>query len=74
MPEGVVSMSARRVSRSRLTLVTHPLIRARLLHGSLNAGRTLFDAAAMRPNRSRSTPRWVLEPVFVLPGALRRER
>jgi alpha-ketoglutaric semialdehyde dehydrogenase len=54
-----------------LALVRHPLARAVAFTGSLRGGRTLFDAAAARPEpipvfaEMGST-----NPVFVLPGAL----
>jgi NADP-dependent aldehyde dehydrogenase len=55
-----------------LALVRHPLTRAVGFTGSLQAGRALFDAAASRP---RPIPVFAemgsLNPVFVLPGALR---
>jgi 2,5-dioxopentanoate dehydrogenase len=71
MPEGVFSMLHGSSPEVGLTLVTHPLIRAAAFTGSLNAGRTLFDAAAMRPE---PIPVYAemgsLNPVFVLPGSL----
>ena len=55
-----------------LALVRHPLIRAVGFTGSLQAGRALFDAAAQRPH---PIPVYAemgsVNPVFVLPGALR---
>jgi 2,5-dioxopentanoate dehydrogenase len=71
MPEGVFSMVHGSSPEVGLTLVTHPLIRAAAFTGSLNAGRTLYDAAAMRPE---PIPVYAemgsSNPVFVLPGAL----
>ena len=71
MPDGVFAMLHGSSPEVGLTLVTHPLIRAAAFTGSLNAGRTLFDAAAMRPE---PIPVYAemgsSNPVFVLPGAL----
>jgi len=54
-----------------LVLVRHPLIRAVGFTGSLQAGRSLFDAAAQRPD---PIPVYAemgsVNPVFLLPGAL----
>ena len=54
-----------------ITLVTHPAIRAVGFTGSLAAGRTLFDAAALRPE---PIPVYAemgsSNPVFILPGAI----
>ena len=53
-------------------LVTHPLTRAVGFTGSAGGGRSLFDAAAARPD---PIPVFAemgsINPVFVLPGALR---
>ena len=55
-----------------MRLVTHPKLEAVGFTGSLRAGRALFDAAAARP---RPIPVYAemgsVNPVFVLPGALR---
>ena len=57
-----------------LALVTHPKTKAVGFTGSLRAGRALFDAAAKRPN---PIPVYAemgsVNPVFVLPGALKTE-
>ncbi len=54
-----------------ITLVTHPAIQAAAFTGSLRAGRTLYDAAALRPD---PIPVYAemgsSNPVFLLPGAL----
>src|SRR5207249_7619699 len=54
-----------------ITLVTHSAIQAAGFTGSLRAGRTLFDAAAMRPE---PIPVYAemgsSNPVFFLPEAL----
>jgi alpha-ketoglutaric semialdehyde dehydrogenase len=71
MPEGVFTMVHGGTPEVGITLVTHPLIRAVGFTGSLNAGRTLFDAAALRPE---PIPVFAemgsSNPVFLLPGAL----
>src|SRR5262249_30657764 len=55
-----------------VAVVQHPLARAIGFTGSLRAGRTLFDAAARRPD---PIPVYAemgsVNPVFILPGALR---
>ena len=71
IPEGVFSMVHGAAPEIGITLVTHPLIRAAGFTGSLRAGRTLFDAAAMRPE---PIPVFAemgsSNPIFLLPGAL----
>jgi len=54
------------------TLVQHPLTRAVGFTGSRTAGRALFDAAAARPEPIPVFAEMSsLNPVFILPGALR---
>jgi NADP-dependent aldehyde dehydrogenase len=54
-------------------LVKHPLIRAVAFTGSLRAGRALMDLAAARPDPIPCfTEMSSGNPVFVLPGALRK--
>ncbi len=71
MPEGVFAMIHGRSPEVGITLVTHPAIRAGAFTGSHVAGRTLFDAAALRPE---PIPVFAemgsSNPVFLLPGAL----
>ncbi|HEY1252589.1 MAG TPA: aldehyde dehydrogenase (NADP(+)) [Thermoanaerobaculia bacterium] len=71
MPDGVFSMVQGAAPEIGITLVTHPLIRAAGFTGSLRAGRTLFDAGAMRPE---PIPVYAemgsSNPIFLLPGAL----
>ena len=71
MPEGVFAMVHGTSPEVGITLVTHPAIRAVGFTGSLVAGRTLFDAAALRPE---PIPVYAemgsANPVFVLPGAI----
>ena len=71
MPEGAFAMIHGAAPEVGITLVTHPSIRAAAFTGSLVAGRTLFDAAALRPE---PVPVFAemgsSNPVFLLPGAL----
>ncbi len=71
MPEGVFGLLHGGSPEVGITLVTHPAIRAAGFTGSLAAGRTLFDAAALRPE---PIPVYAemgsSNPVFVLPGAI----
>jgi 2,5-dioxopentanoate dehydrogenase len=71
MPEGVFGFLHGASPEVGITLVTHPAIRAVGFTGSLEAGRTLYDAAALRPE---PIPVYAemgsSNPVFVLPGAL----
>lgn len=56
-----------------MTLVKHPLVRAVAFTGSLKAGRALMDLASTRPDPIPCfTEMSSGNPVFVLPGALRR--
>jgi NADP-dependent aldehyde dehydrogenase len=72
MPEGVFSMVHGGSVEVGQTLVRHPAIKAVGFTGSLRGGRALFDAAAARPE---PIPVYAemgsVNPVFVLPGALR---
>jgi NADP-dependent aldehyde dehydrogenase len=72
MPPGVFSMVQGRRPELSLALVRHPATRAVGFTGSLQAGRALFDAAATRPS---PIPFFAemgsLNPVFILPGALK---
>jgi alpha-ketoglutaric semialdehyde dehydrogenase len=71
MPSGVFGMLHGASPEVGITLVTHPAIQAAGFTGSLHAGRSLFDAAAIRPE---PIPVYAemgsSNPVFVLPGAL----
>jgi len=73
LPPGVFSMLQGRRHEFSLQLVRHPAAKAVGFTGSLKAGRALFDAAAGRPEpipvyaEMGST-----NPVFVLPGALKK--
>lgn len=54
-------------------LTQHPLVRAVAFTGSLRAGRALMDMAAARPNPIPCfTEMSSANPVFILPGALRK--
>jgi 2,5-dioxopentanoate dehydrogenase len=72
MPEGVFSMLYDAGHEVGIGLVKHPLTRAVGFTGSLRGGRALFDAAANRPD---PIPVYAemgsVNPVFILPGALR---
>lgn len=71
MPDGVFSM-VHGLKETGIALVLHPLLEAVGFTGSLGAGRALFDAASRRPN---PIPVYAemgsVNPVFVLPGALK---
>lgn len=72
MPDGLFSMLHGAGHDVGLHMVRHPLTRAVGFTGSLRGGRALFDAAAARPE---PIPVYAemgsVNPVFVLPGALR---
>jgi NADP-dependent aldehyde dehydrogenase len=72
MPAGVFSMLHGVGHEVGTGLVKHPLTRAVGFTGSLRGGRALFDAAASRPD---PIPVYAemgsVNPVFILPGALR---
>ncbi|MDB6026719.1 MAG: aldH [Verrucomicrobiales bacterium] len=73
MPAGIFSMVHGVSHDVGLHLVRHPQVKAVGFTGSLKAGRALFDAAAARPEpipvyaEMGST-----NPVFILPGALKK--
>lgn len=72
MPEGVFSMVHGRSHETGIRLVSHPGIAAAVFTGSLAGGRALFEVANSRP---RPIPFYAemgsVNPVFLLPGALR---
>lgn len=72
MPKGIFSLQHGVSHELGLGLVKHPLTKAVGFTGSLRAGRALFDAAAQRPD---PIPVYAemgsINPVFILPGALR---
>jgi NADP-dependent aldehyde dehydrogenase len=72
LPPGVFSLIHGANHDLNLRLVKHPHTRAAGFTGSLKGGRALFDAAASRPD---PIPVYAemgsVNPVFVLPGALR---
>lgn len=71
LPGGVFSM-LHGGAETALELVRHPLVRAVGFTGSRKAGRALFDAAAARPDPIPVFAEMSsLNPVFILPGALR---
>jgi NADP-dependent aldehyde dehydrogenase len=72
MPAGVFSLLHSTRNEIAVAVVRHPLAKAVAFTGSLRGGRALFDAAASRP---APIPVYAemgsVNPVFVLPGALR---
>lgn len=72
LPDGVFGMVHGRANEVGAALVQHPLIAAVGFTGSLRGGRALFDLAARRPS---PIPVFAemgsVNPVFLLPGALR---
>jgi NADP-dependent aldehyde dehydrogenase len=72
VPPGVFSLVHGVSPEVSLALVRHPKIAAGAFTGSLRAGRALFDAACARP---QPIPFFAemgsVNPVFLLPGALR---
>ncbi|MEX2578630.1 MAG: aldehyde dehydrogenase (NADP(+)) [Verrucomicrobiales bacterium] len=73
MPEGVFSLVHGRGVEVGTALVRHPGLEAAAFTGSLAGGRALFDIANSRP---RPIPFYAemgsVNPVFLLPGALRQ--
>ena len=72
LPAGVFSMLHGSGADIGVALVRHPLTRAAGFTGSRTAGRALFDAANARPEPIPVFAEMSsLNPVFILPGALR---
>jgi NADP-dependent aldehyde dehydrogenase len=72
LPHGVFSMLHGAGAEIGIALVKHPLTRAAGFTGSRVAGRALFDAAAARPDPIPVFAEMSsLNPLFILPGALR---
>ncbi len=72
MPAGVFSMLHGSGAEIGTALVRHPLARAAGFTGSRVAGRALFDAANARPDPIPVFAEMAsLNPIFILPGALR---
>jgi len=72
LPGGVFSMLHGSGAEIGIALVRHPLTRAAGFTGSRTAGRALFDAAAARPDPIPVFAEMSsLNPLFLLPGALR---
>jgi alpha-ketoglutaric semialdehyde dehydrogenase len=70
---GVFSLVFDAGVKAGTALVQHPLVRAVAFTGSLRAGRALMDLAAARPDPIPCfTEMSSGNPVFVLPGALRK--
>lgn len=72
MPDGVFSLIHGRSNEVGAALVEHPKTEAVAFTGSLRGGRVLFDLAQRRP---RPIPLYAemgsVNPIFILPGALR---
>ena len=72
MPKGIFSMVQGTTTEVGQALVKHPLIKAVGFTGSFRGGKALFDAANQRPE---PIPVYAemgsINPVFVLPGALK---
>jgi NADP-dependent aldehyde dehydrogenase len=72
LPAGVFTMLHGSGTEIGIALVRHPLARAAGFTGSRHAGRSLFDAANARPDPIPVFAEMSsLNPVFILPGALR---
>jgi NADP-dependent aldehyde dehydrogenase len=72
LPHGVFSMLHGAGAEIGIALVKHPLTRAAGFTGSRVAGRALFDAASARPDPIPVFAEMSsLNPLFLLPGALR---
>jgi NADP-dependent aldehyde dehydrogenase len=73
MPEGVFSLLFGKGTEVGTALVKHPLIKAVGFTGSRAGGRTLMDLAAARPEPIPVyTEMSSTNPVFILPGAMRK--
>ncbi|HEY3128495.1 MAG TPA: aldehyde dehydrogenase (NADP(+)) [Acidobacteriota bacterium] len=74
-PDGMFSLVHGRSPKVSLRLVSHPLTKAVGFTGSHQAGRSIFDAAASRPD---PIPVYAemgsINPVFILPRALQERR
>ena len=74
LPAGLFSLLHGKGQVIGLALVRHPATRAVGFTGSRTAGRALFDAAAARPDPIPVFAEMSsLNPLFVLPGALRQQ-
>lgn len=75
MPDGVFSLLYGAGSDVGMTLIKHPLVKAGGFTGSRAGGRQIFDAASSRPE---PIPFYAemssVNPVFILPGAMRERR
>jgi 2,5-dioxopentanoate dehydrogenase len=72
MPAGVFSIIHSTRNEMSVAVVKHPLAKAVAFTGSLRAGRILFDAATARPEPIPFYGEMgSVNPVFVLPGALK---
>ncbi|MEQ9507264.1 MAG: aldehyde dehydrogenase (NADP(+)) [Hyphomonas sp.] len=74
MPAGVFGLIQGNTHDVGEALVRHPLIRAAAFTGSLRAGRSLYNLSAARPEPIPFYGEFgSINPVFVLPGALREK-
>jgi 2,5-dioxopentanoate dehydrogenase len=74
MPAGVFGFIQGDTHKIGEALVTHPLIRAAAFTGSLRAGRSMFNLCAARAEPIPFYGEFgSINPVFVLPGALREK-
>lgn len=75
MPEGVFSMVQGQSVDVGMAMVNHPLVKAIGFTGSFKGGKALYDAAVRRPE---PIPVYAemgsINPVFLLPGALKEKK
>jgi len=75
MPQAIFYLITDPSIEAGTNLVTHPVIRAAGFTGSTQAGRSLFNLAAARPDPIPGFAEMSsLNPVLLLPGALRQRR
>jgi alpha-ketoglutaric semialdehyde dehydrogenase len=75
MPKAIFHLVTDTSVEAGTNLVTHPVIRAVGFTGSTHAGRTLFNLAAARPDPIPVFAEMSsLNPVLIMPGALRERR
>ena len=75
MPQAIFYLITDPSIEAGTNLVTHPVIRAAGFTGSTQAGRSLFNLAAARPDPIPVFAEMSsLNPVLILPGALRQRR
>jgi len=75
MPKAIFHLATDNSIETGTNLVTHPAIRAVGFTGSTQAGRSLFNLAASRPDPIPVFAEMSsLNPVLIMPGALREQR